>query len=222
VTSGLGSVGELKIVPDLVGPASANVVATCKEISRVRTITILVRHTAPVWAGGDVVHETVFSRSAFERVVTATCSGAPSYSISARKPNRPGDDARVSSDTGTVRATLSGDATIYVRAPAPDSVTSETNMSIIVSAYDPGEVYGATSDNPGGPSIVSLLGSIRSKVRFGVFAQQIGAGEPLRFFPCMLFINKRCHESMRRDTPAMQQHTRDHTEEIECLSRRAQ
>jgi hypothetical protein len=29
-------------------------------------------------------------------------------------------------------------------------------------------------------------------------------------------------ESMRRDTPAMQQHMRDHTKEIECLSRRAQ
>jgi hypothetical protein len=33
--------------------------------------------------------------------------------------------------------------------------------------------------------------------------------------------SKAC-ESMRRDTPAMQQHMRDHTKEIECLSRRAQ
>jgi hypothetical protein len=41
-----------------------------------------------------------------------------------------------------------------------------------------------------------------------------------RQFACRLS-ESRC-ESMRRDTPAMQQHMRDHTEEIECLSRRAQ
>jgi Protein of unknown function (DUF1084) len=41
--------------------------------------------------------------------------------------------------------------------------------------------------------------------------------------PCLVAHRQCTHlESMRRDTPAMQQHMRDHTEEIECLSRRAQ
>lgn len=183
VSSPVGASGELEIVPDQAGLASAEVVATTKGVSRARDVSILVRHTAPVWDELGSASVTVFANSAFERAVSATSSGTPAYSIASVDPARAEDETAVTSDEGIIRSRLSGDATIYVRAAAPDGVTSVSDFALSVVAHEAGNVHGATAENPDGPQVVSLLSEIRSKVRFDVFARQLGAGSPMRFFP---------------------------------------
>ena len=179
----VGQHGQVEIVPDRVGPASVDIVAVCKGISRTRNVSVLVRHTAPVWTEGTSLPETVFVGAEFERVVMATCSGKSFYSISGRKPVRSADVAEVGLESGIIRALLTGDTVVSVRANAPDEVANGEDAAVIVTTYDPGQVYGASADHPDGPPILQLLERIRSKLRFGVFVHQIGDDEPLRYFP---------------------------------------
>ena len=183
VVSSLGSAGSVEIVPDVVGPASATVVATCKGVSRYRVVTILVRHTVPVWTEGTIVNVTVFAKSAFDRTTTATCSGVTTYSLISVSPDRPDDETELNVDSGKVRARVQADTTLTLRASAPDGIVNAEDMQMRIDAYNPGEVFGASSDNADGPAIVMLMNAIESKLRFGVFANQIGYGEPMRFYP---------------------------------------
>lgn len=183
VSSATGASGELEIVPDQAGPVSVEVIATTKGVSRARDVSVLVRHTAPIWDELGSASVTVFARSAFERTVSATSSGVPAYSIASVSPVRAENEAVVSSDTGIIRSRLPGDTVIEATAVTPDGVLNEADFVLSVTAYEAGEVFGATVENPDGPQIVSLLGDVRSKVRYDIFARQLGAGSPMRFFP---------------------------------------
>jgi hypothetical protein len=129
------------------------------------------------------VNVTVFARSAFERKLTATCSGATAYSLVDVAPDRPADETELNVETGRIRARVDANTTVTVQASAPDGIVNDEDMQLRIEAYNPGEVFGSSSDNPDGPAVVMLMNAIESKLRFGVFASQIGDGQPMRFYP---------------------------------------
>lgn len=183
IVSSVGEEGRVRIVPDAVGPASAEVVAITKGVEKSRTVYVLVRHTAPVWTGGAQRSETVFLGSAFQRTFEAVCSGRTSYALVSVEPFDERNETIVDAGLGITRARLQNSADIVVRASAPDGVLNVDDLRYSIEAYDPGNIYGASESTPDGPPVVTLLGPIRSKVRFEVFSQQLGAGAAMRFFP---------------------------------------